>query len=119
MALNAAVLAYFEYLLQVNISLIILAKWQSIRLVDILKNFLWMRLGPSAMFTFSDLIILLMSLVRVFGRSNLFMEIIYLTVILISSWNASEESLNDNGKVLSDKKEQYPLLLLFLVVREY
>ena len=52
--------------------LIILAKWQSITLADILKNFAEIPSGSLALFTFSDLIILLMSLVLAYGRSNLF-----------------------------------------------
>ena len=52
--------------------MIILAKWQSITLADILTNFAEIPLGPLALFTFSGLFILLMSLVFAYVRSNVF-----------------------------------------------
>ena len=115
--LTVAVLACLEYFFK-NISLsIILAEWQSITLVDILRNFAEIPSGPLALFTFSDLIISLISLVFAYGRSNLFSgiheflifrmlgellytEIIYLTVI--SSWDASEEFPSDKGFLPED-----------------
>ena len=70
--LTVAVLACLEYLFKDISLLIILAKWQSTTLADILANFAEILCGPLALFTFSDLIILLMSLVLAYGRSNLF-----------------------------------------------
>ena len=56
-----------------DISLLIkLAKWQSITFADILTNYAEIPSGPLDLFTLSDLIILLMSLVLAYGRSNLF-----------------------------------------------
>ena len=101
-----------------DISLLnILAKWQSITLAKLLTNFAEIPSGPLALFTFSDLIILLMSLVLAYGRSNVFSgthkflifrvlgwllytEIISLTVI--SSWDASEEFPGDKGFLPED-----------------
>ena len=53
--------------------LIILAKCQSITLADILTNFAEIPSGTFALFTFSDLIIFLMSLLLAYGRSNVFL----------------------------------------------
>ena len=53
--LTVAVLACLEYLFEDISLLIILAKWQSIALTDILTNFAEMPSGPLALFTFSDL----------------------------------------------------------------
>ena len=113
--LNVAVIACFEYLFK-GISLSILAKWQSVTLADILRNFSEIPSVLLALFTLSGLIILI-PLVLAFGRSNLFLgtqkfsifgmlgcspctEIIYLTAI--SFWNASEEFLNDKGFLPDD-----------------
>ena len=68
---TVAVLACLEYLFRDISLLVILAKWKSITLADILKNFAEIPSGLLALFTFSDLIILLMSLVPAYGRSNL------------------------------------------------
>ena len=70
--LTVAVLACLEYLFEDISLLIILAKWQSITLADILTNFAEVASGPLALFTFSDLITLLISLVLAYGRSNVF-----------------------------------------------
>ena len=51
--------------------MIILAKWKSITLADTLTNFTEIPSGPLALFTLSDLVILLISLVLVYGRSSL------------------------------------------------
>ena len=70
--LTVAVLACLEYLFEDISLLIILAKGQSITLADILTNFAEIPSDPLALFTFSDLVILLMSLVLAYGRSNVF-----------------------------------------------
>ena len=115
--LTVAVLACLEYLFEDISLLIILAKGQSITLADILTNFAEIPSDPLALFTFSDLVILLMSLVLAYGRSNVFSgthkflifrmlgwllytETISLTVI--SSWNGSEEFPSDKGFLLED-----------------
>ena len=72
MAHTVAVLVSLEYLFKDISLLIILAKWQSITLADILTNFAEIRSDSLALFTLSHLIILLMSLVLACGRSNLF-----------------------------------------------
>ena len=117
LGLTVAVLACLEYSFKDISLLIILAKWQSITLAIILTNFAEIPSGSLALFTFSDLIILLISLVLAYGRSNLFSgthkflifrmlgwllytETISLTVI--SSWNGSEEFPSDKGFLLED-----------------
>ena len=117
LGLTVAVLACLEYSFKDISLLIILAKWQSITLAIILTNFAEISSGSLALFTFSDLIILLISLVLAYGRSNLFSgthrflifrmlgwllytETISLTVILF--WDASEEFPSDKGFLPED-----------------
>ena len=96
--------------------MIISAKWQSITLAVILTNFVEIPSGPLALFTYSDLITLLMSLVLAYGRSISFSgsqffyfsnarmititETISLNVVL--SWDPSEEFPSDKGFLPED-----------------
>ena len=124
--LTVAALACLEYLFKYTSLLIILAKWQSIILADILTNFAKKPSGTLALFTFGDLIILLMSLVLAYGRSNaffgthtffifrmlgwlLYIEIISLTVT--SSWDASEEFPSDKGFLPEDFSSIYIMFI--------
>ena len=96
--------------------MIILAKWQSVTLADILVNFTEIPSGPLALFTFKWFNYFI-NVACVYGSSNLFSgthkflifrilgwllytEILSLT--LISSWHASEEFPSDKGFLPED-----------------
>ena len=91
--------------------MIILTKWESVTLADILTNFAEIPTGPLALFTLSDLInFLIMLLALPYDRSNLlrkhkfwifwmaeWLPYMQISLAIISSWDASEEFRSDKG----------------------